>query len=120
MTKYHSLIIAGAVLLLAVSILASAIILSRNESVQTASAEPSSLSAVPRIVMTKDELADYLFISEEKIDALISQQSMERASGVDVEIDKHLPFVQFGNQELFVKSEVDKWLILNAASFSSY
>ncbi|KMY43787.1 hypothetical protein AC622_05620 [Bacillus sp. FJAT-27916] len=120
MTKNHTLIMAGAVLLLAVSILASAIILSRNGSVQTASAEPSSVSTGPSMVMTKNELAEYLFISEEEIEVLISQQSMERTSGEHVEIDQHLPFIQFGDKELFVKSEVDKWLMLNAASFSSY
>ncbi|WP_462405560.1 hypothetical protein [Gracilibacillus sp. Marseille-QA3620] len=120
MTKNHTLIMAGAVLLLAVSILASAIILSSNGSVQTASAEPSSVSTVPSMVMTKNELAEYLFISEEEIEVLISQQSMERTSGEHVEIDQHLPFIQFGDKELFVKSEVDKWLMLNAASFSSY
>lgn len=110
MVKNHSLFIAASIFLLAVSIIASAIILSKAGMDQTSSVEKPAASPSSGAIMTLNELADYLQVSEETIEGIMEEDLAERASGEVRDIEKHIPFVELKNKRIFVKSEIDEWL----------
>ena len=110
MAKNYSLFIAASILLLAVSIIASAIILSKAGMEKTSSVEKPAASPSSVAIMTLNELADYLSVSEVTIEGIMEEDLAERASGDVHDIEKHIPFVELKNKRLFVKSEIDEWL----------
>ena len=118
MTKNYSLFAAAAILLLAVSIFASAILVSKTgvDHQRTSAVKPAIASSNEE-VMIMEELADYLSVSEETIEGIMKEDMMERTSGEVRDLEKHLPFVQLGDQTIFIKSEIDDWLKYKSGLF---
>lgn len=117
MTKNYSLFAAAAILLLAVSIFASAILISKTGIDQRTSTEKPAIASSNEAIMTMEELADYLSVSEETIEGIMQEDMMERTSGEVRDLEKHLPFVQLEDQTIFIKSEIDDWLKYKSGLF---
>ncbi|MBV7509030.1 helix-turn-helix domain-containing protein [Bacillus sp. sid0103] len=61
--------------------------------------------------MTKEQLAEYLQVNEETIDSIMKEDIKQKvAIGDFYETYMFLPYIKIGNQERFIKSEIDKWL----------
>ena len=117
MTKNYSLFVAAGFLLLAVSIFASAILISKTGIDQRNSAEKPAIASSNEAIMTMEELADYLSVSEETIEGIMQEDMMERTSGEVRDLEKHLPFVKLEDQTIFIKSEIDDWLKYKSGLF---
>ncbi|WP_218350985.1 helix-turn-helix domain-containing protein [Bacillus sp. sid0103] len=62
-------------------------------------------------IMTKEQLAEYLQVNEETIDSIMKEDIKQKvAIGDFYETYMFLPYIKIGNQERFIKSEIDKWL----------
>jgi predicted DNA-binding transcriptional regulator AlpA len=103
--------------ILGVSIVISAFIIKDTFSNKTSSGvskQTVTLNSIPEL-MTKKQLSQYLQLSEKSIDSIISSDNFKKkemeTSGVSsYDFYQFLPYLKVGNQERFLKTEIDKWL----------
>ncbi|MGM9977219.1 MAG: helix-turn-helix domain-containing protein [Clostridium sp.] len=109
-TKGISGIVGG--IIIAISIIAGALLISNPSSVATTSnEEDASVSTINRI-FTIEDLAEYLSVSVKDIEEIIEKEDLERASIEEGSFDtyKYIPYLTISGQNRFLKSEIDKWL----------
>ena len=99
------------VVLLGLSIGIAAFILS-NTSSNTTNINESSESAISSIpdLMTIIQLAEYLQISEQSIEIIISHDDWQREGLSSYDTYQFIPYLLLDNQKRFIKTEIDAWL----------
>jgi hypothetical protein len=105
-----SALIIGISLIIGASILKGAILTSHNGTVTKNSSMQNPSTYITNI-MTKKQLSDYLLVSEETIDSIMKEDNKQKALiGDSYDTYMFLPNLKIGNQERFLKTEIDKWL----------
>ena len=96
--------------LIAVSIVVGAFLISDSSSIATTSNE-EEISTV-KSVFTIDDLAEYLSVSTKDIEEIIEKRDIEKASIEEGNFDtyKYIPYLTISGEVRFLKSEIDKWL----------
>ena len=96
--------------LIAVSIVVGAFLISDSSSIATTSNE-EEISTV-KSVFTIDDLAEYLSVSTKDIEEIIEKEDVEKASIEEGSFDtyKYIPYLTISGENRFLKSEIDKWL----------
>lgn len=100
-----------AVFILGLSIVISAFIVS-NSSPNTASTDKDSQNAINSTtdLMTLTQLAEYLQISEQSIETIISNDDSVRTELGSYDTYQFIPYLLLDNQKRFIKTEIDAWL----------
>jgi predicted DNA-binding transcriptional regulator AlpA len=105
-----SALIIGISIIIAASILKGTFFTNQNDTTSKDSSTAVSTLNSPNIMM-KEQLADYLQVNEETIDRIMKEDNQQKvAIGDSYETYMFLPYIKIGNQERFLKSEIDKWL----------
>lgn len=97
-------------ILIAVSIVVGAFLISDSSSIATTGDE-KEVSMV-KSVFTIDDLADYLSVEIKDIEEMIDKEDIEKASieGGSFDTYKYIPYLTISGEVRFLKSEIDKWL----------
>ncbi|MEH7085831.1 hypothetical protein V7139_24255 [Neobacillus drentensis] len=103
-------------LIIGISIIIGAIILKgtffinqNDSSIKNTSTSVYSVNT-PNI-LTKKQLSEYLQVNEETIDGIMKEDRRQKVlMGGSYETYMFLPYLKIGNQERFLKSEINKWL----------
>ncbi|MFS0661392.1 helix-turn-helix domain-containing protein [Niallia alba] len=61
-------------------------------------------------LMTINQLSEYLQISEDSIENIITEDDFERAKLSSYDTYKFIPYLKINNKERFIKSEINEWL----------
>ena len=96
----------GAVLL-GLFIMTAALILSSTTN--TDKDAESTISSIPEL-MTITQLAEYLQISEQSIEIIISNDDYQRDGLSSYDTYQFIPYLLLDNQKRFMKTEIDAWL----------
>ena len=99
------------VVLLGLSIVIAAFILS-NATSNTTNTDKDSESVISSIpdLMTITQLAEYLQISEQSIEIIISNDDSLREGLSIYDTHQFIPYLLLDNQKRFIKTEIDAWL----------
>lgn len=99
------------VVLLGLSIIIAACIVSNTASNTTNIDEVSegAISSIPDL-MTITQLAEYLQISEQSIEIIISHDDWQREGLSSYDTYQFIPYLLLDNQKRFIKTEIDAWL----------
>jgi predicted DNA-binding transcriptional regulator AlpA len=105
-----SALIIGISLIIGASILKGTILTNHNGNV-TKNSSIQLPSVYSTNIMTKKQLSEYLQVSEETIDSIMKEDNKQKAAiGNSYDTYMFLPYLKIGNQERFLKTEIDKWL----------
>lgn len=98
-------------LILGLSIIISAFIFSNTYSNSASEINNSQTitNSMPNL-MTKIQLFNYLQISEQKVENIIRVDGLEKAKLGGYDTYQFIPYLKIGDQERFIKTEIDKWL----------
>ncbi|MBM7667045.1 hypothetical protein JOC25_003572 [Solibacillus kalamii] len=99
----------GAVLL-GLSVVISAFILSNSTNIPNSDIDSQNVSSSIPDLMTITQLADYLQISEQSIEIIISNDASLREGLSSYDTYQFIPYVLLDNQKRFMKTEIDAWL----------
>ncbi|TCZ81168.1 DNA-binding protein [Paenibacillus albiflavus] len=66
-----------------------------------------------KALMTSNEAAQYMGISLNEFDLLITSQVREKAVLRSYDTYRYIPFIVIGNQRFFNETEIDKWIEYN-------
>ncbi|MGF9912608.1 hypothetical protein ABEX47_11695 [Paenibacillus ehimensis] len=61
-------------------------------------------------LLTQEELVQYLHVTNEDIEKIISEEKLSRKQTGLRDAYQFLPYIELKGKRLFLKSEVDKWL----------
>lgn len=111
--KQVTLLISACVL--GISIIISSVVISETSTKTTGNKVKDSSSIATNTnsnLMTKKQLSQYLQVSQQEIDTIITKDNSEKAQLGNGVFDTYqfLPYLKIGDQERFLKTEVDKWL----------
>lgn len=96
-------------IIIATSIIIGAYILTDHSTIAASGAEnPSEV----KNIFTIDDLTEYLSVSTEDIEKMIDEDDTEKASiqGEEFDTYQYIPHMTISDKELFLKSEIDKWV----------
>ncbi|MGE7982217.1 Clp protease ClpB [Solibacillus sp. NPDC093137] len=99
------------IVLLGLSIIIAAFIVNNTASNTTNIDEGTEIatSSIPDL-MTMTQLAEYLQISEQSIDIIISHDDWQREGLSSYDTYQFIPYLLLDNQKRFIKTEIDAWL----------
>jgi len=105
-----SALIIGISIIISASIIKGTLFTNPNDP-SSKNSSTSVYSANSPIIMTKKQLSEYLQVNEATIDTIMKEDSRQKVlMGGSYETYMFLPYLKIGNQERFLKSEIDKWL----------
>ncbi|MCG7344854.1 Clp protease ClpB [Sporosarcina sp. ACRSL] len=98
------------VLILGLSIVLSAFILSNSSSKSTSKENESQMTNSTPDLMTTTQLANYLQISEQALENIILRDDSERAELSSYDTYRFVPYLKINDEKRFMKVEIDEWL----------
>ncbi|RDW17688.1 helix-turn-helix domain-containing protein [Oceanobacillus chungangensis] len=98
------------ILILGLSIVISAFILSKTSPNSASKDKNSQITNSTPDLMKITQLAEYLQISEQAIENIILKDDSERVELGGYDTYQFIPYLKIDNQKRFIKAEIDEWL----------
>lgn len=98
------------VFVLGLSIVVSSFILSNTSSKVGIPEESSQVLPSTTDLMTVTQLADYLQISEQSLETIITTDDSERAGLSSYDTYRFIPYLIINDEKRFMKTEINEWL----------
>lgn len=100
-------------LILGASLLGSSVIMGQalKDSRGTERPALAAASVIPSPLMSEEEAASYLHLSADAFQALIKQQTADKASiGGSFDTYRFIPYLTMDKRRFFTKEHLDKWM----------
>lgn len=71
-------------------------------------------------LLTMEETAEYLSISEKQLGALVKVQAFEKSQLESFDTYRFIPYIEIDKEKLFNKNQVDEWIKYNSTIWEKW